>query len=341
MIIVYTNCQGQGLIKLLTQHGALAGQQFVHLRAWLKDVPTPTQLASCRVCIVQPAWGKPDFIDQLPAAAQILAIPLLSCALFWPHAFDRPDEPAGWRFPYGDRFIAGRLKSGRNAEQAVDDYFSQDFAKTINLDKLLQLERYKWHRNDQDMSVRLAPFIEANLFSQRLFFTPDHPTDVLLIELANQVLAALGLALFNRPDWTTYRHSLDGVEVPIHSSIARHFGIDWLRPDHLYTPYGGYLSLSHRDYFVSYARTVQDPGWSTACRAALVAMAAGDYNTALNVSALIRLRAPRDKNALALQAVVSALAGQPHQAVRLLDLMMDDQIEGRTEGRPEAREATP
>lgn len=319
MIIVYSNCQGQGLIKLLAQHGALAGQTFVHLRAWLHDVPTAEQLAQCRLCIYQPAWGIPAFLEQLAPDARRIAIPLLSCAVFWPHAFDKPDEPAGWRFPYGDRFIAARIKAGCSAEQAVDDYLQQDMAKSINLDRLLQLEIHKWRKNDEATSVKLAPFIEANIVAQRLFFTPDHPTDVLMIELANQVLAQLTLAPFTAPDWRTYQHSLQGVEVPIHPAILSHFHIDWVSVTHRYTPYGGYQQLSLTEYFLSYASTLQDPSQLSACREAWRAMTHGDYNIALNVSTLIRLRAPHDVNALALQAVVSAASGHPQHAAALLE----------------------
>ena len=317
-IVIYTNCQGQALAGLLARHPALQGHDFVFLRAWLKDQPRPADLQRCVAYLHQPAWGDADFVDQLPASAVRIALPLLSCSVLWPHAFDRPDEPVGWRFPYGDRFLIAQLRAGQTPEAAVDTYLAMDMPAKLKLDRLLALEVQRWQQDDARCGTDLAPFIARKLRRERLFYTPDHPSDRLLIELANQVLPRLGLARFGMPDWATHKHALDGVELPIHPTIAAHFQLPWITPEHRYPLHGGWLSLDARSWYLAYAQALQQPGLEQGLQEAIHALATGPIEKVVNLCGLIRLRQPSHPGANALLAVVHGLVGRRDQAAQLL-----------------------
>jgi hypothetical protein len=318
LICVHANCQGQALAGLLARHPGLQGAEFVFLRAWLGDEPTAEQLSRCQLLIRQNSFALPAFAQRLPAAARQIVVPLLACSVLWPFAFDKPDEPAGWRFPYGDRYLIGQLRQGRSPQQAADDYLALDVAARVRLDRLLAMEVQRWQQDDQKCDVQLAAFIEANLLRERLFFTPDHPTDRLLIELANRVLALLGQPPFGTPDWAHHQHALRGVEVPLHPAIVRHFALPFAAVDQRYPLHGGWLECTTHDYYQRHAAALATPGISEAMHEAAAALQAGDLKTAFNIAWLVRTRYPAHSGASATLAVASALLGQREQAAQLL-----------------------
>ncbi len=321
-IALYANCQGQALAGWLSRHPALQGWDFVFLRAWLGESPSAEDLARCHLLIHQPAWGEPPFGARLLPHALRIALPLLSCSVLWPYAFDRPAEPVGWRFPYGDRFLVQRAKAGDAADHAVQLYLAQDLAGRLDLDRLLALELERWRQDDQRCGTRLAPLLERDLLREPLFFTPDHPTDRLLLELANHVLRRLGLVPFAAPSsaaaWSQHKHLLDGVEVPVHPRIARHFALPWVSADRRWPLHGGALALDTAAWYTRYARALQRPGWADGLQDALDALAAGDLATALNLGQLLQAHRPHEPAVQALSAVLQALTGRHDLAAGLL-----------------------
>jgi len=318
VICIHANCQGQALAGLLARHPGLQDWEFVFLRAWLGDEPGTAQLARCQIFIRQHTFARPAFAAQLPASVREIVIPLLSCSALWPFAFDRPDEPAGWRFPYGDRFLIGQLRQGRSPQQAANDYLAADLTARLKLDRLLAMEVQRWKHDDAKCDVQLASFLEAQILRQHLFFTPDHPTDRLLVELANRVLPLLGLPPFGGPAWAGHLHALRGVEVPVHPAIARHFALPFVTEDKFYPLHGGWLECVVGDYWLRHARALACPGMAEAMHEAATALQAGDLKTAFNIACLIRTRQPNHSGASATLAVASALLGQREQAVQLL-----------------------
>lgn len=339
-ICVYSNCQGQALAGWLARHPALQGWDFVFLRAWLAEEPTPADAERCHLLIHQPSWGEPPFAARLAPHVRRLAVPLLSCSVLWPYAFDRPDEPAGWRFPYGDRFLLQRLKAGDTPEAATAAYLAQDLATRLKLDRLLALEVQRWQQDDVRCGTALAPFMARELLRQRLFFTPDHPTDVLLLQLANQVLLRLRLQPFAEPDWAGHRHQLAGVEVPVHPAVVRHFGLPWVQADTTWPLHGGHVSLDTAAWYQAYATALQRPGTAQGLQDALDALAAGRLPEVLNLLWLLNTREPHNPAVQALHAVVQAMAGRPAQSAALLRgaFMRDDM---RDDVRGDVRDVAP
>jgi len=317
VVIFYTNCQGQGLIKLLAGQPGFLDHELVFLTAWQHVRPSADQIARCRVLIYQNSFGTPDFLDELPAAATRIVIPLITCAFLWPFTFDRPNEPVGWRFPYGDRQLVAKMNGDVAPETAATEYFSQDFGRQMNLNRLLDLEFQKWEKYDENSDVRLGAFLKNNIFSHRLFFTPDHPSDLVMIELANQLLDKLGQPPMALPDWAGHQHSLAGTEVPVHPSIIRHFALAYLAENHHYPLWGGTKALDALGFYVSYCRALRAPSIDDALREAVTAIYNHDEATALNICTLIGLRNPVHPWAMSVLALISALNGEREMACQL------------------------
>lgn len=318
IVIFYTNCQGQGLIKLLAEQEGFRDHELVFLTAWQRVRPSEDQIARCQVMIYQNSFGVPDFLEELPAEATRIVIPLITCAFMWPFTFDRPNEKVGWRFPYGDRQLIAKMRDDIAPEVVAAEYFSQDLGRQMNLNRLLDLEFQKWEKYDKESDVRIGAFLKNNIFSHRLFFTPDHPTDVVMIELANQLLDKLNQPRIEISDWAAHPHALAGTEVPVHPSIIRHFAIPYLAEDHQHPLWGGSKSLDTLGFYVSYCRALRAPSIDEALQEAVTAVFNNDNSTALNICTLISLRDPVHPWAMTVLALVSALNGQREMACQLL-----------------------
>jgi len=318
VVCTYANCQGEQLARLLIRHPALHGHEFHWPGANLGQSPPDDAVERCTLFIRQSTYPEPPFAANLPAQARRIVVPTLSCSLFWPYAFDRPDEPAGWRFPYGDRFLMRKVKEGFGAEQAADAYLALDVPAAVRIERLLALEEQRWRNEDSRTDVPMADFTIAHLLGERLFFTPDHPTDRLLHELANRVLLRIGLAPFAEPDWATHTHALAATEVPVHPAIVGHLALPFLRHDQQYALFGGHLELDARETYIRYARALKAPSFEDGMREAVAALHADNLGSALNLCELVRWRQPGNRDAAATLAVVHALQGQREQAAALL-----------------------
>lgn len=317
-ICIYANCQGGALGMWLARHPALQDCEVVVLEAWNREQPTPSQLARCRLLISQPTWGDPPFVDRLPAAALRMLVPLLSWSLPWPYTFDRPGEPVGWRFPYGDRFLQARIRAGDTPEQAAQAYLALDLPAAVKLDRLAELELQRWRREDERCGTLMALMLEREGREHRLFFTPDHPTDRLLHHLANQVVLRLRLDPLPAPDWATHADAMAGNELPVHPALVRHLQLPGLQPAQAYPIYGGWLRLDAGGYYRTYAQALLAPGLDQGLHQAIQALGQGHTDAALNLCWLIRAQQPLHPGASALLAVVYGMLGKREQAARLL-----------------------
>jgi hypothetical protein len=246
-----------------------------------------------------------------------MVIPLVSTAVFWPYAFDRPEEPVGWRYPYGDRYIAARVRRGEDPTMVARDYLQANLAADMDLDRLLAMEEKKWRQIDAASDIEITELLVADLLTQQLFFTPDHPTDVVLFHLASQIADKLGLDALEEPDWRTHKHSLRNVELPVHPAIAQHFALTWAQREKKYPMFGGWIERNTQEFYESYARTLSVPGFEAALIEAARALHLGDVPNAVNICTLVRMREPQHVWAGALLAVVHALVGNRQQATLL------------------------
>jgi hypothetical protein len=258
-ILTFANCQGPALLKLLSLHPVMKEYKRSYITAWEDNTPSDEDLAQVKIVLYQKSFGIPKFLDRLPPDAIAISFPAVSCATLFPYAFNRGSEAVGWRFPYGDRFLIGKVKEGMSAEEAADGYMAHDVATRMKARRLLDFDISRWEALDRDHDVKIADFLQARFATHRLFFTPDHPSDVLMIELVNRILAKLGQPGFVEPDWASHAHCLSTVEIPIHPSILDALGLTAIAKDHRYSFWEGRGSAIARDWYRRYADALHHP----------------------------------------------------------------------------------
>lgn len=180
----------------------------------------------------------------VPAATQIIKIPLVSAVFLWPFA-GRP-HPKNQKLPHapngpfdpelGDVFLNGLIAEGVEPDEAVNRYLTLDFSKRTNLDRLFELWFEAQRRRDQASGFEMVDLIEDRFRDEQLFLTPHHPNLLVFNELARQVFQRIGFSNVTiERVLTTLRASPFAPDSrPVHPFVARHFGVRWVAEDQRY-----------------------------------------------------------------------------------------------------------
>ena len=135
------------------------------------------------------------------------------------------------RFPYGDTFIDSFLEKNNkdyefiNKYKIINDICNIDFLEKNTILKNINDSLEEFTKRESICDVHIIDYIKENFCYEQLFFSPNHPSNVLLVELTNRILNYIGI------DRTIYinmykilnpydlNFSLIGQGLPIYTSV--------------------------------------------------------------------------------------------------------------------------
>jgi hypothetical protein len=229
-IVVLGNCQAQMLESLM----ALASQDVT-----VKRLPPVFELGEQNRAEVVAAFEKADHIFA-QRVSQDYAIEWVRPdwlratfphkVLVWPNIyFDGyfPDIHYIYRAPYGKvqgplddyhlRRVFDAHKAGRTVASAVDSVTRGEPRLDQNaFEKSLAQLRLR----EQDVDVTISDFVADEVGRRRAFYTPNHPCNFLLVEMARRLADRVDL-LFSMERAETFGYALDKIYIPIYSAIIR------------------------------------------------------------------------------------------------------------------------
>ncbi len=181
----------------------------------------------------------------LPDGVPVYRFPVVSGAFLWP--FSGRERPGNKNVPIrpggsypaqlGDSWLNRMIRDGVDAEEATRQYLALDVATVTDFDRLYRITLAKQRRMDDALGFQVASIIDEHFRDEPLFLTAYHPGMRIMKHLAVTVFRAMGVdeAIVDRMG-RLFRHdlSLPLSEVPIHPSIARHFGLRFVTPDKPY-----------------------------------------------------------------------------------------------------------
>ena len=255
-------------------------------------------------------------IERMRPDARIIRFAPIGYTPHWPYAFrdwnaPPPEEGKPW-FGFGDRFILRQVRAGAPKQEIIDRYLSLDIARDMDLTRLHEVWRMDAEEKDRLCDVPIADLVADAAGSGRAFFNPYHCANHVLLRVTDRILTRLGKqplvpSAYATPD------ALHDFELPIHPSVARHFGITDAGPDRLWLTAAGRISIAQYvgDYidYLAAAETTKDiagadsrinagefadavtlldrverrtaPSVATLTRRALIHIRHGDYDSAL------------------------------------------------------------
>lgn len=251
--IIYANCQN----KLIAQYLGRS-QQFnqeylikrfpVH-RLMEKGSTIPNRLLKqAKLFIYQPVKdihgdrSAKYILSKLSSDCQCISFPPLYCTGYFPqycknpvNKVIKPNYPFGV-FPHGDTNIISLLEQGKSVAEITEilsdsNFYTQEFL-LANLNETLN----ELGRRESQLSIKVTNFIKAHYQHHYLFYTQNHPSDILGIYVVNQILKLLNMpSLGDEFSFAqTIRGVLDSIQIPIYPSVIKHLKLTFIDKKNVY-----------------------------------------------------------------------------------------------------------
>ena len=367
LITVIGNCQADCIARAIRVAAASdAAIEVRYIMAYRDtDVEGRAALRDSDILVEQltdrPQKASPSLED---CSARRIRFPLLEAGFLYPFSTTAHPRAVESRRTYiPDGFYEAQMSDsrlirlmtdhpGETAEEIADRYVALDYAELLDLDELLDLSREKAQRLGTRAGFDMWPRIERLFRYQPVFWTRLHPTEALLRPLCRHVLEQLGLGLTDAEIEAAAGSGtgLGFAHMPIHPSLARHYGIEWATPAKRYRfLQEGLFTVS--EFATRFARFTHDDAMMTSLAAL---HGGGDLHAAVSGLLDARGRHPESAEVLinlaagfcrfgdvpnALEASIAALELEPDRAdcvrlacslVRLLvpkrELRIDDTL---------------
>lgn len=260
LCLIYANCQNQLIAKYLSssQH---FNQEYrikripVHQLIQQKTTIPANLLKQARLFIYQPVnnihgdRSTEHILSKLPSSCQSISFPSLYFKGYFPQYRKNPlskvitpNHPYGV-IPHGDTNIISMLGEGQSTSEIIERLSNPNFYREeFVLDNLNQtLEEIA--RRESELSIKVSSFIKEHHQHHRLFYTQNHPADILGIYVVNQILKLVNIPelgnefSFNNTECET----LDNLQIPIYPSVIKHLGLTFIDTNALYK-HGGYCT---------------------------------------------------------------------------------------------------
>ena len=244
-VVFVGNCQGRRL-------QALYEETFAYLNGDTTDFvvsyypPTDDTYHTLRTADVIVAQAinseHPVNVHKIDTSARIIEFPNVTGVFLWPYAgveHVRNETLPHYKwgpFEHGDRWLNQRIQAGVPPADIIDEYLNLDIPKAANLDRLYEIHIELARERDARTGFDITPVIERRLTEEKLFRIPENLELPLFRALARGVYERLGV-----PTSATDR-GLDSLwhapfppdEIPVHPSVARHFGLKFITPETRY-----------------------------------------------------------------------------------------------------------
>lgn len=265
-IVAVGNCQVAAMAELYRRFAAGSRGDTITAVASYTDLDDAarTALREADIVIEQVMdVAQKAEVGELPRRVERLLIPSVSCAFLWPFAGQAHPRNTPTPFlaagPYGgeagDSYLNRAILAGAEPEVTVEDYMALNVPARINIDRLYELTMDRQRARDRASGYQIAPLIEAHFRSEPVFRTPFHPNTRIAVALAAQMFEQLGVeaAAITRMRGSVVTTLFPADELPVHPTVAAHFGVSWVTPDRRYR-YMHEGAFTFRDYALRYMR---------------------------------------------------------------------------------------
>lgn len=274
-VVFVGNCQLDTLANLYRRvAGSESSDVVTYLPSYRDANAGQRRIIADADVLVQQVLDFAPRIGDLETHATVHLVPHVAGAFLWPytgqpHPKNAPapflDEAGPYPAELGDSFLNRMIVAGVPAEQAVQTYLSTDVATVRRVDRLQEIVLDKQRDRDLACGCSFADLISARFRQERLFRSPNHPEVRLTMMLAGEVFARLGMApqlieeMVRSPSGALFPPS----ETPVHPSIIKHFGLEFIGPDTRYR-YFNEGSFTFEEYAYRYMRYEWNPDMAKA-----------------------------------------------------------------------------
>ena len=202
---------------------ALTDSQFSHI--------CENVLPKLDLFLYQPVSGEgrhfatAPMLNALRRSAKSIRFSYMHCELYHPFSNYPSDSMPGYHGDYID-YAVGKMFFAR---LPLDEAYSRDLLIPYSDDILrwnLREIRYRENRvfaGDRPIDIKIADLIERRFKKDRLFFTMNHPTSIILNHVARAICSELGLEYTENIE----EEPLGSIVVPVPSFTRKAFGMQF------------------------------------------------------------------------------------------------------------------
>jgi tetratricopeptide (TPR) repeat protein len=207
--------------------------------------------------------GSADWVNDLAPRGVIHLFPIVLGDFLWPlagephvenYAFESwPDGP--YPAELGDAYLNRMLTKGVTPEEAVQRYVAEDLNRIVDLDGLYRNVIERQRSIDSVTGFNVADLIESRFREEPLFLTRRRPGRKMVYHILRELRHRAGSG---SADVTQFVHDATSprfplVEMPIHPSVSKHFGLRYGGPDWEYR-YSGDKTTTFSQFALKYMR---------------------------------------------------------------------------------------
>ncbi|MDO6413691.1 WcbI family polysaccharide biosynthesis putative acetyltransferase [Sphingomonas sp. BIUV-7] len=206
--------------------------------------------------------------EELGGNLDVFGFPLVMAGFMWPHANEpHINNVSEWPIsdgPYpsqmGDSYLNRLISRGVSPEDALDQYLSLDIAKAAHIDRLMELYLDRQRQRDAAVGFNIAPIIEAEFRTRKLFLTAEHPDAWLFGVIAKQLFESMNVPgdIISNALSTLTRSPFPPTELALHPGVIKHFGLTFADQDDTYR-FAEEGRITFSEYVLRYMRYESNP----------------------------------------------------------------------------------
>lgn len=154
-----------------------------------------------------------------------------ACNVYFPQGQEWPQSIAQIKYMFSsrmDKFITQMIQKGLSKEEIRRSVLSENFLDTSFIMKHRDTSFKVLELAEQNCDIKIADYIKENYAKEILFYSVVHPTENVMIEIANRILMHLGFKKDLRtnytPDEIPYIWNHAGIQV-VYPCVAAAYGI--------------------------------------------------------------------------------------------------------------------
>lgn len=201
--------------------------------------------------------------EELGGNFEVFGFPMVMAGFMWPHAnephihnvSEAPVSDGPFPAQMGDSYLNRLIRKGVSPEEALELYLALDIGKVAHLNRLMELFLDRQRQRDAAVGFSIAPVIEAEFRTRKLFLTAEHPDAWLFGIMAKQLFDSMNVPghVTDNALGTLNRSPFPPAELPLHPGVIKHFGLTFADPSQTYR-FADEGQVTFEEYVLQYMR---------------------------------------------------------------------------------------
>lgn len=195
------------------------------------------QLEDCDTLIYHDV-GQYDFerlLKSLPSGAVAIKIPYVTSTIYWPtYDFFHPcwlvPNGATAVIPWPCTVLNALITTERDKQRVMRRYLDMDLTTEVDFAANFASQIAYLRKTEAGTIFRVADLVEEQYAAKQLFHMINHPSAPIFSHIANSILGHLGFPPLDVCNYDPFCMH----QIPIHPSVAAHYGLTWCPPGRKY-----------------------------------------------------------------------------------------------------------